>query len=231
MSCASAEVFVVAKSYSHHVEGVDVAASAVHDDGSETDVENLGPEERGAEFFEFLVNPKMHCKLKAKDVCILSYCARGAGVYEDLAKESLKLQGSRSGCVTTSLEEIGASQDEKHPVVPTSWATRSSPRALRRRRAIPTHGCGHWLLARQPADGSCSSRCGRRTCVGVGAKVGAISTPSGHTPIGWSMRSTRAATRDNGTPWNPGKRVTDSENKQGLTWYSWRNDLGQGRLG
>ena len=48
--------------------------------GAETETENLGPEERGAEFFDFLVHLKMHGKLSAKDVCILSYWPRGAGV-------------------------------------------------------------------------------------------------------------------------------------------------------
>ena len=43
-------------------------ASAVHDDGAETDAENLGPEECSGEFFDFLVHLKMHGKLSAKGV-------------------------------------------------------------------------------------------------------------------------------------------------------------------
>ena len=47
------------RSYFHLEEGVDVAASAVHDDGAETDAETFGPEECSAEFFEFLVRLKV----------------------------------------------------------------------------------------------------------------------------------------------------------------------------
>ena len=68
------------KSYSHLEENVDVEASAVRDDGEETDAENLGPEECSAELFDFLVHLKMHGNPSAKDVCILSCRARGAGV-------------------------------------------------------------------------------------------------------------------------------------------------------
>ena len=70
-------------------------ANAVHDDGAETDAENLVPEECSAEFSDFLVHLKMHGKLSAKDVCILSYWARGAGVQGKGA--SLAVKPSRTG--------------------------------------------------------------------------------------------------------------------------------------
>ena len=74
-----------------------------------------------------------------------------------------------------------------------------SPRAPRRWRAFPTQGFGLWLLARQLAHGS--------------AALVLHDAEEEHV-------FTRTATRDNGTQWNPGERVTDSEYWQGLTWDS-----------
>ena len=69
---------------------MDVEASAVHYDGAETDSENLGPEECSTEFFDFLMHLKVHGKLSAKDVCILSCWARGASVQGEGANLAVK---------------------------------------------------------------------------------------------------------------------------------------------
>ena len=278
------------KSYSHLEENVDVEASAVHDDGEETDAENLGPEECSAEFFDFLVHLKMHGNPSAKDVCILNCWARGARVqgkgvslavkpsrtrgsfsekfdavlglteaiqsdfccvpvpgmprstldrntapchgahvYEDLAKEIVETPGSRSACTTKFWQETGDHNVEStlsykpKNLGNSRFPSRSTSMACHSNAGIRSLVTGSSTCSR--VGGTCSSKCGRRTCVGVVAKVGAISTPSGHTTVGWSMRSTRAATRDNVTPWNPGERVTDSED-----WRR-RSDHGQGGLG
>ena len=84
------------RSYCHFEERVDMAASAVHDDGEETDAEKLGQkEECSAEFLKLFVHSKMHGKLSAKDESILSNWARGAGVQGKRA--SLTVKPSRAG--------------------------------------------------------------------------------------------------------------------------------------
>ena len=219
-----------------------MAAGAVRDDGAETDAENLGPEECSAEFFDFLVHLKMHGKLSARDVCILSCWACGAGVqgkgaslavkpsrtgggfsekfdgmlgltiqgdfcdgpalgmprstfdrttvpchgayvYEDLAKEISETPGSEKLLRDQVLAGDWSPPYEKHPVVQVS--SRSTSMACHSNAGIRSLVTGSSTCSR--VGGTCSSRWRRRTVF------------------------TRTATRDNGTQWNPGERVTDSE--------------------
>ena len=80
----------------------------------------------------------------------------GAFVYEDLTQETDETPGFER-LRDQVLARGGTPQNEKHPVCrtsPTSWTIRGSPRSLRRWRAIPAQGFGHWLLVCQLAHGS-----------------------------------------------------------------------------
>ena len=125
----------------------------------------------------------------------------GAYVYEDLAKEIAETPGFEKRLRDQVLAGDWGPQYEKHPVVQApSWAIRGSPRAQRRWRAIPTQGFGHWLLVCQLAHGSAALVLHDAEEEHVAVWLQRLVQPRGHTPVGWSIRSTRAATRDNGTP-------------------------------
>ena len=134
-------------------------------------------------------------------------------------RKSLKLRGSRSGCVTKFLEETGPhSAKSTLSYKPNHLDNPRISSRLRRWRAIPTQGFGHWLLARQLAHGWGALVLHDAEEEHVSVWLQRLVQSVRYTYTRWLVDATHTATRDNGRQWNPGERVTDIENWQGLTW-------------
>ena len=85
-------------------------------------------------------------------------------------------------------------------------ACHASPTSQRRDAAT-----GYWLVNLLTGRRHLFFTMRKKNMCRCGAKVGAVNAPSGLTSIGWSVRSTRAATRDNCTPCNQRWRASDRQ--------------------